>query len=87
MYTRERKRINESPVKELVIDFDKIIILPHLEEVDLNYIFAVPPSLYTQNFIKDFLPDYFIDRGNINIGLGSCPNRNALASLINDNLF
>lgn len=87
LYTLERKRINESPVKELVIDFDKITTLPHLEEVDLNYIFAVPPSLYTQNFIKDFLPDYFIDRGNINIGLGSCPNRNALERIIEDGHF
>lgn len=85
--THERIIINASPNKNIIIDLPKIIGLPFIPNVNLNYVFAVPPSLYTLNFILHLLPANFIDRGNINIGQGHAPSRNALEALIIAHLF
>ena len=85
--TVERTIINTSPNKNIIIDFCKIIRLPFITNLDLNYVFAVPPSLYSENFIQHLLPANFIDRGNLNIGQGHAPSRNALEALIINHLF
>jgi hypothetical protein len=85
--TRERIIINVSPKKIIIIDLAKILGLPFIPKVDLNYVFAVPPSSYTLNFIRHLLPSNFNDRGNINIGQGHAPSRKALEALIIAHLF
>lgn len=85
--TPERTIINTSPKKNIILDFCKIIRLPFIPNVELNYVFAVPPSLYALNFIQHLLPAKFIDRGNLNIGQGRVPSRNALEALIISHLF
>jgi hypothetical protein len=85
--TVERTIINTSPNKNIIIDLPKIIGLPFITNLDLNYVFAVPPSLYALNFIQHLLPANFIDRGNLNIGQGRVPSRNALEALIIIGLF
>lgn len=53
----------------------------------INCVFAVPPTLFTTNFAQQIVPENFIVRGNINTGQGHAPSRNALNTLITENLF
>ena len=80
----ERRNINLN-----IINFpiNKITDLVFIRGVKLNYVFAVPPTLYTQNLLSNFLDNNFVETGNLNIGQGHCPSRNALWNLIVNNLF
>jgi hypothetical protein len=80
----ERRNINK---KINVFPINKITSLLFIRGVKLNYVFAVPPTLYTQNLLSNLLDNNFVERGNINIGQGHCPSRNALSSLIKNKLF
>ena len=85
--TNERRIVNVSPFKNLILDLPKILGLPNIPNIDLNYVFAVPPTLHTLNFIQYLLPANFIDRGNLNIGQGHAPSRHELERLIIQGLF
>ena len=85
--THERNIINASHVNNIIIDLPKILGLIYIPNIALNYVFAVPPSLYSADFIQHLLPINFVDRGNLNIGQGHVPSRNALENLIVNHLF
>jgi hypothetical protein len=82
----ERRRIAEN-VTLGIYQIEKILDLEFIPNITLNYVFAVPPSLYLNNNLQNLLPDNFIERGNINIGQGHAPSRYALQNLIDNNLF
>lgn len=83
---KERRRIAEN-VTLGIYQIEKILDLEFITNIPLNYVFAVPPSLYLHNNLQNLLPNNFIERGNINIGQGHAPSRYALQRLINNNLF
>lgn len=85
--TNERRIINALPFKNLILDLPKILGIAYIPNADLNYVFAVPLSLYALNFIQYLLPANFIDRGNLNIGQGHAPSRYELERLIIHGLF
>lgn len=82
----ERRRIAEN-VTLGIYQIEKILDLEFITNIPLNYVFAVPPSLYLHNNLQNLLPNNFIERENINIGQGHAPSRYALQRLINNNLF
>lgn len=82
--SKERRKINLNISNFPII---KITNLEYIRGVKLNYVFAVPLTLYSQNLLANLLDDNFIERGNLNIGQGHCPSRNTLSNLIVNNLF
>lgn len=84
--TKERRRIAES-VTLGIYQIEKILNLEFIPNITVNYVFAVPPSLYLHNNLQNLLPNNFIERGNLNIGQGHAPSRYALQNLINNQLF
>jgi len=79
--TNDRINININPIG--CCDINKILQLPNIQNLDFNYVFAVPPTLYAINFLINHLPQNFVEWGNLNIGQGHCPSRNALNAIIN----